>query len=570
MRLLTTTSGWACAARLVLVAAFAALVAFAGVFTLPPLDRDEARFAQATAQMLETGDFIAIRFQEDERNKKPAGIHWMQAASVAAFSSVEAREIWAYRLPSVLGAIIAVAFTYAAAARLYGPAPALLAAVLLASAPAVAGEATIAKTDAMLLGLVAAAQAAFIHVFSAVADRRKSSPPPRFIFWPFVFWTAIGGGVLVKGPIILMIVGLTGVVMFIRRPRLDWVFALRPATGAIILMLMIVPWALAIDRATQGRFFAEAIGGDMLAKLGDAKERHGGPPGYYAVLVFALFWPAAALIAPAIRQAIATRKSWPSAFLIGWIAPSWIVFEATATKLPHYALPLYPAIAMLAARAAMAGSAARWDALRGLGAAIYVGIGFMFAALIAFLPVHYRAAPVATYGFVFAASVALASLAVGALFWRRRTAQAGLAAAFLSASVAWTLMAGVLPHLDRLALSPRLASAVAGAGLSPLRDGAPPAILSGYYEPSAIFLLGSKTALVDGARAADLLARDGGAAIVEGREEEAFLARVHEIGAIVERFAKIEGVNYSNGRDVVLGVWRRGDKLEDDRDDQAR
>ncbi|MEZ5929710.1 MAG: hypothetical protein R3C55_14675 [Parvularculaceae bacterium] len=73
--------------------------------------------------MLESGDFITIRFQEAERNKKPAGIYWLQAASVSAFSSVEAREIWAYRLPSVLGAILAAMFTYLAGARLFDRRP---------------------------------------------------------------------------------------------------------------------------------------------------------------------------------------------------------------------------------------------------------------------------------------------------------------------------------------------------------------------------------------------------------------------------------------------------------------
>lgn len=555
MLLLTARSGWACATRVFAVATFAALVAFAGVFSLPPLDRDEARFAQATVQMLETGDFVSIRFQEDERNKKPAGIHWLQAASVTAFSSVEAREIWAYRLPSVLGAILAVVFTYAAAARLYGPGPALLAAIFLASAPAVVGEATIAKTDAMLLGMVAAALAAFVHVFSSVADRRKSSP-----LWPFVFWTAVGGGVLLKGPIILMIVGAAAAAMIARRPKADWFLALRPASGAVILALMIAPWALAIDRATDGRFFVEAIGGDMLSKLGDAKESHGGPPGYYALLAFALLWPASALIAPALRQAVATRTSWPSWFLLGWIVPNWIIFEATATKLPHYTLPLYPAIAILAARAATEGSAARWARLRALGAAVYVGVGFALAGVVAFLPLYYRAAPVQTYGFILAGTIAVVALAVGVLFWRRKTVEASIAAALVSAGVGWTLTAGVLPHLDRLVLSPRIEAAVEAAGLSPLRNAAPPAILAGYYEPSAIFLLGTQTALADGAGAADLLMRTGGAAIVEGREEAAFLARVGEIGATVEPFAEVKGVNYSNGDDVVLRLWRRDGK----------
>ena len=88
--------GWrgpALAALLVFISALPALV------FLPPLDRDESRFAQATSQMLETGDYVNIRYQAEPRDKKPVGIHWLQAASVSLLSSVEKREIWAYRVP---------------------------------------------------------------------------------------------------------------------------------------------------------------------------------------------------------------------------------------------------------------------------------------------------------------------------------------------------------------------------------------------------------------------------------------------------------------------------------------
>jgi len=93
---------------------FAALVALCaglpGVFALPPLDRDESRFVQATTQMFEQGDFINISFQDQPRHKKPIGIHWMQAASVQIASDPAAREVWAYRIPSLLGAMLAAAF----------------------------------------------------------------------------------------------------------------------------------------------------------------------------------------------------------------------------------------------------------------------------------------------------------------------------------------------------------------------------------------------------------------------------------------------------------------------------
>ncbi len=71
----------------VLIALIALASSLFGAARLPVMDRDEARFAQATRQMVETGDYVRIRVQEDERNKKPIGIHWLQAASVNARSS---------------------------------------------------------------------------------------------------------------------------------------------------------------------------------------------------------------------------------------------------------------------------------------------------------------------------------------------------------------------------------------------------------------------------------------------------------------------------------------------------
>src|SRR3712207_21469 len=81
-----------------------------GFFTLPATDRDEARFAQASRQMVETGDHVRIRFGEEERNKKPAGIHWLQSASVLGVEALGLggrADIWPYRLPSLGGALLA-------------------------------------------------------------------------------------------------------------------------------------------------------------------------------------------------------------------------------------------------------------------------------------------------------------------------------------------------------------------------------------------------------------------------------------------------------------------------------
>src|SRR5579883_1350313 len=129
-----------------------------GIAALPVLDRDEARFAQATRQMLESGDFLRIRFQDEARNEKPVGIYWLQAASVAVLSDAESAAIWPYRLPSLVGASIAVLLTFVLGSALVGRRAALLGAALLGSALGVVAEAHLAKTDAVLLATVVAAQ----------------------------------------------------------------------------------------------------------------------------------------------------------------------------------------------------------------------------------------------------------------------------------------------------------------------------------------------------------------------------------------------------------------------------
>src|ERR1700743_2652120 len=126
-----------------------------GLFTPPPVDRDEARFAQATKQMVESGDFVDIRFQDDVRYKKPVGIYWLQSAAIEAASAIglprAQLRIWLYRMPSLFGAIGAVLMTYWTALAFVTRRGAVLAALIVASSVLLGVEARLAKTDAMPL-----------------------------------------------------------------------------------------------------------------------------------------------------------------------------------------------------------------------------------------------------------------------------------------------------------------------------------------------------------------------------------------------------------------------------------
>src|SRR5579872_3002484 len=145
-----------------------------GFFSIPPIDRDEARFAQATKQMVEGGDFVDIRFQDEVRYKKPVGIYWLQAAVVKTADALGMpgahTTIWLYRIPSLLGATGAVLLTYWCALAFVPRRGALLAATMMASSILLGVEARLAKTDAMLLFTIVAAMGAMARVY--LAERR--------------------------------------------------------------------------------------------------------------------------------------------------------------------------------------------------------------------------------------------------------------------------------------------------------------------------------------------------------------------------------------------------------------
>src|SRR5262249_39362934 len=123
-------------ARALAVLALVALLSILpGFFAIPPTDRDESRFAQATKQMIQSRDYADIRFQDEVRYKKPVGIYWLQAGTVKAAQALGFPQalttIWLYRLPSLIGAIAAVLLTYWAGLAFVSRRAALLAGLMM-------------------------------------------------------------------------------------------------------------------------------------------------------------------------------------------------------------------------------------------------------------------------------------------------------------------------------------------------------------------------------------------------------------------------------------------------------
>jgi 4-amino-4-deoxy-L-arabinose transferase-like glycosyltransferase len=523
----------------VLLIVFALAVGLPGLFSLPPSDRDESRFAQATKQMTETGDYVRIMNGPVARNKKPIGIHWLQAPFVRGAGQNLGNPIWPYRIPSVLGAIAAVLATFETGRLLSRSlATGALAGAMLAASVIVAAETHIATTDAALLGATTVAMAILARAWLGV----------RISWWQAgLFWLAVAAGILLKGPITPMVVGLAAVSLAAVRRKLRWLRTLRAWWGVPLLLAAVMPWFVAIGIATQGKFFAQAVGGDLGAKLAGGAESHGGFVGLHLLLLPLLCFPATLPVLRSLPAAWANRRAAAEAFLLAWIVPSWIVFEAAPTKLPHYTLPLYPALFLLAARFVLADrpdEAPRWMRLLSRAALVMAAaiIGLGAVGLAVFLQ-----AP-AWLGLPALASCIL----VATLAWLRRPVWALVAAPLLYGSVMWV----ELPHLPALWVAPRAETLLrsAWAGWNPLGKGL---MVAGYAEPSLMFLGGTALKdVADGAQAATSLANGtASAALISDADEAAFDARAMRLGIVPRSRGKVHGFNYSRGRWVTLDLF---------------
>lgn len=530
----------------------ASLLAFLpGVFQIPPIDRDEPHFAQKAKQMLETGDYVDLRFQDEAHYTKPVGMYWLQAATVKTAEALgvpDARlTIWLYRLPSLFGAAGAVLATYWCALAFVGRRSAALAALMMAGSILLGAEARLARADAMLLFTVVTAMSVLARAYLFPRDDKIGRPGWALLA---VFWTALAAGILVKGLVIVMIVGLTGLTLSIIDRSLRWIQALRPLYGVVWLVVLVLPWFIAIYARTGNAFLVDSVVHDTLGKIANSQESHGAPPGYYLVLFFATFFPGCILAGLAAPAVWAKRREAPVRFLLAWLVPSWLVFELSVTKLPHYVMPLYPAIAILTAGAVEAKLLYRRRWLKSQVIWWFLAPVLLSITAVAGAIAIDRDLVLSAWPFFAAAIVC------GFLAWQLYDDE-GAERALMRATAATVLLSigiysMILPRLGPLFPSVALAGVLRESGCTH-----PIAASAGYGEPSLVFLAGTETRFTDASAAADFL-HEGGCrfAFIETHQELAFAQRAGAIGLHYEPGPRVEAFNLSKGQPITIAVFR--------------
>lgn len=437
------------------------------------LDPDEGRNAEIAREMVRSGDFVVPHLDGLPYLDKPVVYFAAAALSMAALGPTET----AARLPALLFTLASIVLVIRWARRRWGPEAGLIAGIALATMPLVLAFARETIFDSTLAFFLTLAVLAF-------ADDR-----------PVLAWAAIALGGLTKGPVAIAVplLAIVPFALLTGRP-LRRVFAWR---GLVVFLLIALPWFLAVT-LRHPEFPEYAFVRETFQRVTTRGFHRTAPFWYYLpiVLVGAFPW-----VIPALAQARQWRWLWAARtvnpvaqdaiLLLSWMIGPLIFFSLNQSKLPHYVLPLLPAVALAAAR----GLSRRGI---GLGVRAYVpvalllGLGLVtltvwFPAPISLTPAEKAALPGAALalGLVLAASALTVAVAV------RRDAPSLGAAAYAAVVMAIPIAGGPLLRAvgdDRS--SAAVTDAVAAALSRSAASGAPAQVVGiNAYIPSLPFYL---------------------------------------------------------------------------------
>ena len=320
----------------------AALLYSLSNWSLPLIDRDEPRFAEASREMRQSGDFLLPRLNGEYRFDKPPLIYWCQ---VLVYDILGEND-FAARLPSVIFAAFTAVTTLIFSGRIFGPRIGLWSGILFATSLQVFIHSRAAVADMPLV---------FFFLTATWADWERLRKPDSALWW-WTFYLSLGLGFLAKGPVALLPVFFAPIQSFLNHS--SYRFRFRSAIQGVLVVLVVIGlWGVPALIATHGEYLKIGIGRHVFLRSLQPMENHGvaGIWGYilflpyYLVVTFFSFFPWCLFLPGCVKRLWAHREP-DENYLVGPILIVFLVFTLIQTKLPHYVLPAYPMLAMLTAR----------------------------------------------------------------------------------------------------------------------------------------------------------------------------------------------------------------------------
>jgi 4-amino-4-deoxy-L-arabinose transferase-like glycosyltransferase len=507
--------------RLALIAGLGLVIYLLGNGATSLWDRDEPRFAEAAREMVVTGDYVVPHFHGEIRFDKPPLIYWLMAGAyrVVGVGSFGAR------LPSALAGALSLVLVGLTGRRLVDERTGLAAAVVLGLCLQFVVEAKVATTDALLLCTILAAQLSLLRSWQGQGGWNNL----------LVGWGAVALGILAKGPVAPIVVGVTAVALKVFGGR-RWPW--RPASvaaGCALALVVVVPWAVAVQIATDGEFLRVAVGHHVVDRSTQAFEGHKGPIWYYLATLPLSFFPWGFLGYGVLWDWWRHRDETTVRFLAAWFVLPFAIFSAAATKLPHYVLPTYPALALGLAWLATRPERPGWPIALGMANAV-TALAVAAALVVGgsrYLP---GGAPLSVWLLAACFAGTAATLLAVRLPWQRVA---------VATSTAFTLacLGGLaLPSLEPFKPSPQMVAALSAAAAPDRR------YTFGYFEPSLVFHSGDTVR--------NIKERDDLDILLASPEPFACVLRRDLWEEIGPRLATLSVVREIAGVNVAKGRWR--------------
>jgi len=546
-------------------------------------DRDEPRYARAAVEMVESGNYLVPTFNSQIWFDKPPLLYWLMSLPIRLAGPTE----FACRFFGVLGTALTCLLTFFIGKQLLGVKAGLWAMVILASTLMILVVGTSAISDAVLLPFIVAVMAVFAHLSRAKSRESISfqpsqplrrSGPAIPLSGIFVMGVALGLGMLTKGPIGLMpIPAIVAILWFARKNRTNtwqntWVVGASLAIGFLIFSI----WAIPANRFTDGQFVREFVGRHVITRALKPMEHHGGNfllylP-YYLPIVIVGFFPWTLHLPGAISAVVGGRvgDKYGRIFLISWVVPNFIIMSLAATKLPHYILFIWPALALAVAGTIEAFQQNRLterDKIwlrRGTWffgpLAIAMSLGLMVGPWFVKIPglPASRTAGLCWSGL--AAGIVLLAFAVIAIHQQKANRPQAAAKVLLVCMLVFEIpvLFGVLPAVEQVKISPALARAVNDKTAKDV-----PVAAYKYREPTLNFYIGRQIEVLRTEKdVVDWAERSiNGILVIPKNDLNEIQQRYGELP--LDKLVSKQGLNYSKGKTLEVVALVRKSKNKD-------
>jgi len=344
-----------------------------GIWSLPLIDRDEPRFAEASREMIERGNYIVPYFNNQLRLDKPPLTYWAQVASYHIFGQND----FAARFPSAIAAALTALLIFAWGRRIGGETVGWWAAIIFTLSLQTFVHAKAAVADMWLVLFVTLASWAGYELFQRpmlkaqrpTLNQGAAVSRPPWAIWksPFlVFYLTLALGFLAKGPIAWTpLLTIAVLILYTREPQLLGRFNF--VRGVLLMLVVVALWGIPALIQTHGEFFTVGIGRHVVGRSFMTLEGHGASSfgtyvlllPFYFVTVFISFFPWSIKLPWLIRKLWRRKQAGVSdgacsglpidTYLLSGIAVIFVIFTLVSTKLPHYILPAFPLLALLLA-----------------------------------------------------------------------------------------------------------------------------------------------------------------------------------------------------------------------------